>query len=503
MTAAYRAHDVDEYYGAPGVVLPAPTGLASGDVILAALLTNDGSRVLTTLPSGWTTIAQATSTTAPGIGFWLCKKVAGGSEPADYTFTFNFSFNGRAFTAAYSDGSDVSAYSSAGLAAAGSTSPYEILSDAATAPDDDSKVLFIGAARFTTTGSAPTFTSPSGYAERIDSGADYDNRALTLADKTQASAGTTGSATGSVVNATGGAAQTVGVIVVIAPAAGSVAIAAGGSGELPVIASVVLSSSGEAFAAGNYSDVTLTLKNQGGIGIAGLSGTITSTDTNIATVSQLDDTDSSGQATVRIVGVAAGSCTVTATFDGVVSNQVAVTITTGARLVVGIVPESATLEIGDTQQFSASVEGETTGYFGWSIQSGSGTIDQTGLYTATTAGTTIIRATYSEDTNLYAEAAITVNAAPATGPVSAGIVASRPWKNAGVVMSGVTLDYWIISASDEVIASGSKVTDSTGKLTVTVSSQYVGQSVNMVVNNLSSSMETSGKFHGQQVITVI
>jgi hypothetical protein len=415
MTALYRDGSAAPYYTNPIVTLTKPTGVVSGDVMLASFVTNDGTRVLNTLPDGWSTIASVASTTAPGIAFWVCKKVAGGSEPATYDFEFNYGFNGRALITAYQDGSDASVAGVAASAALG-TSPYAVSAAAITVPDADSKILFFGAARFTTTGTTPVFTPPSGYDERIDSGLDYDSRALTLADVTQASAGSSGAVAGSVANATGGDARTVGVLIAIAPVGGSSEIAASGEGDFPVISAVVISSAGEAVQAGNYADVLVTVREQTGVGQAGLTGTISSTDTGVATVSQLEATDANGQAVIRILGVATGSCTISATFDGVTSNLIPVTVSLSSTATVAVTPATAALAAGATQQFTAALDGDPSATFVWSISSGAGSISAGGLFTATTPGTIVARATYSGDAGLYGEATITVSGGATATP---------------------------------------------------------------------------------------
>ena len=78
------------------------------------------------------------------------------------------------------------------------------------------------------------------------------------------------------------------------------------------------------------------------------------------------------------------------------------------------------------------------------------------------------------------------------------------WKQKrGSPLAGYSLDYWIISAADALITSGTAVTDSNGAFSVTVPEQYIGQSVLVVINNLGSDMDTAGKIQHQQVVTVI
>lgn len=75
------------------------------------------------------------------------------------------------------------------------------------------------------------------------------------------------------------------------------------------------------------------------------------------------------------------------------------------------------------------------------------------------------------------------------------------WTYGGVALASTTLDYWVISAADQVVASGSATTNGAGRLTVTLPAQYSGDEVLVVVNNVAADMATATRFHGQQVAT--
>jgi len=496
MTAAYRSHTVDEFYTLATVTLDKPASVASGDVLLAWFVNNDGSRVLNTLPSGWTLIASATTTSAPSTGAWLCKKVAGGSEPATYDFVFNYDFNGRAAIVAYQSGSDVSVYGTASAADAGSSTPYNVAAAAITVPDNDSKLVFFGAGRFTTTGSAPAFTPPASYTERIDSGASYDPRALTVADITQASAGSSGAVTGTVARTSAGAARTVGVLVAIAPVGGSSTISLSGEADCPVVHSVSIASTTASVPAGNYTDVTATVRDQASTALAGLTGSAASADTGVATVALLAASDSAGQSTLRITGVAPGQSAVTATFDGVVSNTVTATVT-DAGSAATISPQTASLTQGQTQQFVAALSGDDTATWTWSVASGSGTVSSAGLYTAPASDTVaVVKAALSTDANIYATATVTV-----AGAQSGTTTVSSTWVFSGAAYASQPLDYIVKSADNTILASGTATTNASGVLTVSISAAYSGQKVLVHVENVGSAMTTAGKVHGTQVVT--
>ncbi len=67
------------------IVITKPSGVVSGDLLLLFLST-DGDTVPNTL-SGWTVVEEATTSVGAKATLTILSKVAGGSEPSDYTFT--------------------------------------------------------------------------------------------------------------------------------------------------------------------------------------------------------------------------------------------------------------------------------------------------------------------------------------------------------------------------------------------------------------------------------
>ncbi len=497
MAIAYRTSSSDDFYSSPTVSIPALSGVVAGDVLLAMLVTNDGSRTLDTLPTGWLIVASATTTVAPGGGFWLCKKLATASEPATYDFVFNYGFNGRVAIAAYSGGDDMSVAGDAAWSSVTSSSPFTASAASVTVPDNSSVLVWFGTSSITTKDIAsPAWTEPSGFTERIEAGDSWEYHSVCIADKT-ANSGASGAANGTLTQAGAGNTRTLGVLVAIAPSGGASTISASGSGESPVVTSIAPASFDESVTVGNYSDVVVTVKDQNGTGIAGLTGTATSSSTSIATVTQLAATDANGQATLRIVGVAPGSSSVTLTVDGVVSNTISTTVVSGSNSrALSVSPATVTLDQSETQQFVASDGSGTAPTVVWTIPSGGGTISSAGLYTAPPSdGSATVRASLASDSAVYAEASVTISSA-AFGVVTATL------RYRGAALASTRVDYWVIEQGDTVIASGSQTTDSSGALTISVPSQYVGQKVNVVVNNLASDMATAGKIHHQRVVTV-
>jgi uncharacterized protein YjdB len=98
------------------------------------------------------------------------------------------------------------------------------------------------------------------------------------------------------------------------------------------------------------------------------------------------------------VGHSSGAVALEATY--LIGNLVASTIS------VTISPTTASLTAGGTQTFVANVSGSTQGVT-WSATS-AGKIDQTGLFTAVSAGTGTVTATSVEDTTKSATAQVTV-----------------------------------------------------------------------------------------------
>jgi len=91
-------------------------------------------------------------------------------------------------------------------------------------------------------------------------------------------------------------------------------------------------------------------------------------------------------------------------------------VTAGAPVSMKVSPSSASLSVGQTQQFSANLYDmygngiEYSGYFGWSVSNSNvGSISGSGLFTAISQGTATVKATYQA---LDASATVTVSPQP-------------------------------------------------------------------------------------------
>jgi uncharacterized protein YjdB len=133
---------------------------------------------------------------------------------------------------------------------------------------------------------------------------------------------------------------------------------------------------------------------------------------------------------------------------------------------VSLSPTTATVTVGQTQSFAATVTGSTKGVT-WSATS-VGTIDQNGLFTAVSAGTGTVTATSVEDTTVSARAQVTVKS---SGGGGGGISVSLSPMTASVSVGGTqqfTANVTGSSAGVTWTATGSVGTiDSNGMFTAT------------------------------------
>ena len=72
--------------GSTNLTIAVPTGLTSGDLILAQIVVNDAATLITP-PTGWILILRTQSTSSVAMGSYY--KLAGNSEPVGYSFTFS------------------------------------------------------------------------------------------------------------------------------------------------------------------------------------------------------------------------------------------------------------------------------------------------------------------------------------------------------------------------------------------------------------------------------
>lgn len=116
-----------------------------------------------------------------------------------------------------------------------------------------------------------------------------------------------------------------------------------GGGSLPVITTLTLVPTGVSLAPGESSDLLLTVEDGLGEGIANLAGSIVIEDAALASAVQVAVTDASGQATIRVTGLAAGQTPLRVEIDGVTSNDAFIGVRQGSLAPTGISLSGATI----------------------------------------------------------------------------------------------------------------------------------------------------------------
>ncbi|HEX5466005.1 MAG TPA: Ig-like domain-containing protein, partial [Candidatus Limnocylindrales bacterium] len=189
------------------LVLPAPEGLAAGDVLLASLSVRGKPSI--DAPSGWTLVRLDDATTTMEQGIWV--HVVGATEPTSYTFTFDKAQAAAGGIVAYR-GVDPTAPidTSAGLVnARGGTVTSPSLT---TSASGEQVVAFFGFA------ASATFTPSGGLTERWDVASDAGSYkvAQEAADLTVADPGLVGPFTAD----PSGTAVGIGALVALRPGGG-------------------------------------------------------------------------------------------------------------------------------------------------------------------------------------------------------------------------------------------------------------------------------------------
>lgn len=109
----------------------------------------------------------------------------------------------------------------------------------------------------------------------------------------------------------------------------------GVGGPAPAVTTVTLVPVSATVEAGGTTDLIVTVEDQAGNPIPNIVGTVETTSAASATGAWLVPTDASGQATVRVTGVAAGVSDVRAMADGLQSNATHVSVTASSVIACG------------------------------------------------------------------------------------------------------------------------------------------------------------------------
>lgn len=219
-TSGYAAQTVGT------ITLTKPTGTVSGDILIFVVTQDDTTNTFT-WPSGFTEFTASPQTSTADAqrmrGAW---KVAGGSEPANYTATSSVSADDfSAFLAAYS-GRDTTTPINAisGNAQVGATSVASFDAAGVTTTADGCDLLWIAGSDLVSSAQAETWGMPTGYTNQVTQTSGRNWFSLTLGDKNQTTQGATGTVSGT--DTFGGVGNTTGrltFLVALAPVAAAAA----------------------------------------------------------------------------------------------------------------------------------------------------------------------------------------------------------------------------------------------------------------------------------------
>jgi hypothetical protein len=148
------------------LTLGLPSGIQSGDVMLAQLLIYDGAGTnIPRAPAGWSIIRHdAVNGGGNQMTSWLYYKVAGSSEPISYTWNISFQYAAGVMRA-YRGASVSSPIDQSSGSTAGGFNPISVAAPSLTpVTNNELQVYFYGAQAY----QAPTITEPSAITERLN-----------------------------------------------------------------------------------------------------------------------------------------------------------------------------------------------------------------------------------------------------------------------------------------------------------------------------------------------
>jgi uncharacterized protein YjdB len=198
------------------------------------------------------------------------------------------------------------------------------------------------------------------------------------------------------------------------------------SSTTPTLTSIVISPASASVSIGSMTQITATCKDQ---------NTNTMTCITPLTWSSSDMSKATVDSIGRVTGIAAGTSNIMATYGSVTSNPSIITIPSVPIVLNSISPANITILPNATQQFVANDQYTNAINVGitWGIQSGDGSINTTGLYTAgPTTGSAVVYATYSGITKTTS---VTVSTTPPATEGGAGMLIGI----AGVAVLGIMM----------------------------------------------------------------
>lgn len=170
---------------ATSLAINKPAGVVSGDVLVAALVTDAGGAW--TPPSGWTQIQTVTNTAV--VTAWYL--VAGGSEPSSYTWNWANSTQGAGGIVAYTGVNNTIPIDYVGSTNTGSSS--SVVSNAAYTVHDDAMIIGVFGGR--SNGTPANYTPPGTMTERVDASSGTNAGAIEMTEENVSTAGSYASKT--------------------------------------------------------------------------------------------------------------------------------------------------------------------------------------------------------------------------------------------------------------------------------------------------------------------
>lgn len=479
--------------------LDTPAGADGERQIIIATWSN-GSSVSAPSISGWTLAAESHVASSQNRTALYTRTISGSVSAGTASPTFGGACSGRYWAGSFN-----------GIPVALSLTQDTSWSSSRTIPatsaaENESLHLVI-----VTSASYPrSVPAVSGYTEAHDAYSYHSGGGVWIGvNRKDVSAGSVASSTWALYDEAGSATagdQTVYASIVFGPipsASGTADITIDGEFPIPTTVSIARSVGG-ALAVSGTDTVIAEVRDQNGDPIRNVVPQVGVAAGGVYTLAAFPVTDANGQTSATLTGAAIGSSPLSVYVGGAYSNDLTITVAedgTSSITAVDVTPATAEIKTLQTQQFTAVVTG--TGPFddsvSWSVESGYGAIDSTGLFTASsTLGAQTVRATSNQDPTKYDEATITVvEPAAETGTVTV------PIRYRGAPLGNRTLNYWIVSASGVVIDIGTATTTNAGDLVVTFTTAgYVGSDVRVFYDDLDSSLSQIGKLFGFEVVTV-
>lgn len=186
------AHSVDVIITQVTIARPS---VSSGNLMIAVLAVNGGAAATTTPPSGWTLVSRTDNDV--NVSLLTYYKVAGGSEPSDYTWSFGDQTTAEGDIIVYSGIEGTSPIDVFGAGNSGFNTSATTTATTTNAANEI--VLNIYATNIGKNQDAGDyFSTPTGATERYDTSNTPFGPSLAIFEKSQAVAGSTGIATSTI-----------------------------------------------------------------------------------------------------------------------------------------------------------------------------------------------------------------------------------------------------------------------------------------------------------------